>query len=223
MVFPIGRWNIVNQPNMSVISQLDLPKLENPLLRTIREQFEEAYFEQFGVRSGPGLYKNADWRRLEFAAHVIPSDCQSVLDVGVGPGAFLNYLALSGRFDRVTGIDKRRYSKFVELAPDLDYQIMDVGKMSFPDRCFDTVICMEVLEHLDSKTLEAGLSSLRRVTKKKLVMTVPFDEPLPLPSYHLQHFDEQRIRATFPDAEIFLLHRDDQRSTWPWAVLIEEF
>jgi len=41
--------------------------------------------------------------------------------VGAGPEAFLNYLALSGRFDRVTGIDKRRYSKFVELAPDLDY------------------------------------------------------------------------------------------------------
>jgi SAM-dependent methyltransferase len=213
----------VSQPNSRAISQLDLPRLENPLLRSIREQFEEAYFEQFGVRSGPGLYKSADWRRLEYAASLIPSDCQSVLDVGVGPGAFLNYLALSGRFDRVTGIDKRRYSKFVPLAPNLDYQIMDVGKASFADDSFDMVVCMEVLEHLDSKTLEAGLSSLRRVAKKRLVMTVPFDEPLPLPSYHLQHFDEQRIRATFPDAEIFLLYRDDKRSTWPWAVLIEEF
>jgi hypothetical protein len=54
-------------------------------------------------------------------------------------------------------------------------------------------------------------------------MTVPFDEPLPLPSYHLQHFGEQRIRATFPNAEILLVHRDNNRSTWPWAVLIEEF
>jgi len=82
---------------------------------------------------------------------------------------------------------------------------------------------MEVLEHLDSTTLEAGFSSLRRITRKKLVMTVPFDEPLPLPSYHLQHFDEHRIRATFPDAEISLVHRNDNRSTWPWAVLIEKF
>lgn len=209
--------------NMSAISRLDLPELETPLLRTIREQFEEAYLDQFGVRSGRGLYKSADWRRLEFATRLIPSDCKSVLDVGVGPGAFLNYLALSDRFERVTGIDKRRYSKFVELAPDLDYQIMDVGKISFPDDSFDMVFCMEVLEHLDSKTLEAGLASLRRVTRKKLVMTVPFDEPLPLPSYHLQHFDEQRIRATFPDAEIFLVHRSNKQSTWPWAVLIEEF
>lgn len=209
--------------NLSVISRLDLPKLETPLLLTIREQFEEAYFKQFGVRSGSGLYKNADWRRLELATRLIPSNCKSILDVGVGPGAFLNYLALSGRFDRVTGIDKRRYSKFVELAPDLDYQMMDIGNVSFPDNCFDTVFCMEVLEHLDSKTLEAALSSLRRITRKKLVMTVPFDEPLPLPSYHLQHFDEQRIRATFPDAEIFLVHRNKQQSTWPWTVLIEEF
>jgi SAM-dependent methyltransferase len=213
----------VNQLNLSTISQLDLPKLETPLLRTIREQFEEAYFKQFGVRSGRGLYKNADWRRLEFATRLIPSDCRSVLDVGVGPGAFLNYLALSGRFDRVTGIDKRRYTKFVELAPDLDYQLMDIKNMSFPDNCFDTVFCMEVLEHLDSKTLEAGLSSLRRITRKRLVMTVPFNEPLPLPSYHLQHFDEQRIRETFPNAEIVLVHRDSKQSTWPWAVLIEEF
>lgn len=209
--------------NLSEISQIGLPKVETPLLRTIREQFEEAYLKQFGARSGSGLYKNADWRRIEFATRLIPDDCTSVLDVGVGPGAFLNYLALSGRFDRVTGIDKRRYTKFVELAPNLDYQIMDIRNMSFPDNSFDTVFCMEVLEHLDSRTLEAGLSSLRRVTKKKLVMTVPFNEPLPLPSYHLQHFDEERIRATFPDAEILLVHRDKERSTWPWAVLIEEF
>ena len=213
----------MNKLKLSEIDQLDLPKLENPLLLTIRKQFEEAYFKQFGVRSGSGLYGNADWRRLEFARGLIPSDCKSVLDVGVGPGAFLNYLALSGDFDRVTGIDKRRYSKFVELASDLDYRIMDIGHASFPDKCFDIVFCMEVLEHLDSPTLEAGLSSLRRITRKKLVMTVPFDEPLPLPSYHLQHFDEQRIRETFPDAEIFLVHRNNKKSTWPWAVMIEDF
>lgn len=213
----------MDQLKLSEVSSLDLPKLETPLLRTIHEQFEEAYTKQFGFRSGSGLYKNTDWRRLEFATRLIPSDCKSILEIGVGPGAVLNYHALSGRFDRVTGIDKQRYSKFVELVPDLDYQMMDIGKMSFPDNCFDTVFCMEVLEHLDSTTLEAGLSSLRRITRKKLVMTVTFDEPLPLPSYHLQHFNEQRIRATFPDAEIFLVHRNNRQSTWPWTVLIEEF
>lgn len=211
------------QRNLSEISEVDLPTLETPLLLSIRQRFEETYFEQFGVRSGSGLYKNADWRRLEYATRLIPSDCKSVLDVGVGPGAFLNYLTLSGRFDRVTGIDKRRYSKFVALTSDLDYQIMDIGKASFPDNHFDMVFCMEVLEHLDSATLGAGLSSLRRIARKRLVMTVPCNEPLPLPTYHLQHFDEERIRATFPDAKIFLVHRNRERSTWPWAVLIEEF
>ncbi|MEX2123390.1 MAG: class I SAM-dependent methyltransferase [Woeseia sp.] len=213
----------MNELNLSGISEIDLPRLETPLLKTIRERFEDAYFKQLGVRSGSGLYKNADWRRLEFATRLIPSDCKSVLDVGVGPGAFLNYLALSGRFDRVTGIDKRRYSKFIELAPDLDYRIMDIGNTSFPDNCFDMVFCMEVLEHLESATLEAGLSALRRIAKKKLVMTVPFNEPLPLPMYHLQHFDEDRIRTTFPNAEILLVHRNKGRSTWPWALLVEEF
>ena len=42
----------MKQANLSEISQLDLPELESPLLRTIREQFEEAYLKQFGVRSG---------------------------------------------------------------------------------------------------------------------------------------------------------------------------
>lgn len=213
----------MSQLNLSEIRQLNLPRLETPLLHTIRKRFEEAYCNQFGVSSGKGLYKNADWRRIELATRLIPSDCRSVLDVGVGPGAFLNYLALCGHFDRVTGIDKRRYSRFVELTPDLDYRIMDIKKLPFPENSFDIVFCMEVLEHLDSTTFEAGLSSLRRIASKKLVMTVPFDEPLPLPSYHLQHFDEERIRATFPDAEIFLVHRNRKRSTWPWTVLIEEF
>jgi SAM-dependent methyltransferase len=213
----------VRQLNLNEMRQVDLPPLETPLLRSIRERFEEAYRKQLGVSSGKGLYKNADWRRIELATRLIPANCKSVLDVGVGPGAFLNYLTLCGRFDRVTGIDKRRYSKFVELTPDLDYRIMDIRKLSFPENSFDIVFCMEVLEHLDSKTLEMGLSALRRIAKRKLVMTVPFNEPLPLPSYHLQHFDEARIRATFPDADILLVHRDRKRSTWPWTVLVEEF
>ncbi|HNP35705.1 MAG TPA: class I SAM-dependent methyltransferase [Woeseiaceae bacterium] len=212
-----------NQVNSSGLREFALPVLTNPLLQSIREQFESAYLKQFGMRTGSGLYKNADWRRLEFATSLIPDNCKSVLDVGVGPGAFLNFLSMSGRFDRVTGIDKRRYSKFIELAPNLDYRIMNVGKTSFPDASFDLVICMEVLEHLDTATLTNALSELRRITCKKLIMTVPFNEPLPLPSYHLQQFDENRIRETFPSAEILLLHRNKEQSTWPWAVLVEEF
>lgn len=200
-----------------------LPELRDPLLQRIRQQYEAHYEQTFGRRAGKGLYRNHDWQRLEFALSLIPDDCRTVLDVGVGPGPFLNYLTLSGRFDTVTGIDKAQYSRFLQLTPELDYRIMSITETSFPDRSFDVVFCMEVLEHLDTASLAAALPELRRITKRRLVMSVPFDEPKPLPRYHLQHFDEQRLRAMFPDAEMVLLYRSRIRWTWPWAFVIEEF
>lgn len=200
-----------------------LPAIESPLLLSIRQQFEAHYLKEFGKRSGKGLYRDDDWRRLQFVETLIPDGARSILDVGVGPGAFLNYLTLSGRFERVTGVDKARYSRFLSLTPDLDYRIETIAATSFADGVFDVVFCMEVLEHLDDETLERALSELRRITAKRLVMTVPFEQPLPLPSYHLQRFDEQRLLTMFPDATILLLRRGRwYQSAWPWAIMIED-
>jgi SAM-dependent methyltransferase len=204
---------------MTSAQHVDLAPLSDPLLLSIRDGFERHYAEHFPGEK-QGLYNDADWRRLEFAAGLIPAGAQAVLEVGVGPGPFLNYLTMTRRHPTVVGIDIRRYSKFLQLAPALDFRIMNVQKLDFPDRHFDVTFCMEVLEHVPPDVMLRGLKELRRVTRSKLIMSVPFEEPLPLPSYHLQRFDMDRVGEVFPDAEMTLLHRP-RRKGWPWAIMVE--
>jgi 2-polyprenyl-3-methyl-5-hydroxy-6-metoxy-1,4-benzoquinol methylase len=95
---------------------------------------------------------------------------------------------------------------------------MNVTKMTFSDNEFDTVVCMEVLEHIDRDQFVNALKQLRRVTAKYLFMTVPFREPLPLQSYHKLRFDFNDLNMYFPDGKYYLLIR---RKGIPWMVIVE--
>jgi hypothetical protein len=66
--------------------------------------------------------------------------------------------------------------------------------------------------------MTGAIAELRRITRHRLLMTVPFEEPEPLPRHHVQRFDEARINALFPDAKVTLLTRG---SGVPWALLEE--
>jgi SAM-dependent methyltransferase len=200
---------------------VNLPTMSDPLMADIRAKFLATYEEKFGHSTGKGLYSNSDWRRLEFAVSRIPSHTKSILDIGAGPGALLNYLTISKRFERVTAIDKAPYTKFVGLI-DVDLQIMDVTSMSFEDNSFETVFCMEVLEHLTPAAFEKAVSELRRVAKHTLLMSVPFEEPEPIPAYHKQRFDETKLRNLFPAAKIERLSKG-KAAGCDWAVITETF
>jgi hypothetical protein len=199
--------------------EIDPAPISDLLLRFIRSEYERHYSEKYQGEM-KGLYREADWRRLEYATSLIPADTESVLEVGVGPGPLLNYLTMCRRYKKVVGIDIRRYSRFLPLSPNLDLRLMRVEKMDFETASFDMVFCMEVLEHVPVEVMLRGIYELRRVAGKRLVMSVPFEEPLPLPSYHLQRFERERLLDLFPDAEIRLVHRP-RRKGLPWALMIE--
>lgn len=198
-------------------SEIGIPKLKDEFLISIREKYQEHYKIHYGDDK-KGLYNQADWRRLQYASELIPENVESILDVGVGPGAFLNFLTMKKYCNQVVGVDIRKYSKFISLVDDLDFKEMSVDKLDFEDNSFDTVFCMEVLEHLPVEVMLNGIAELKRVTRHKLVMSVPFEEPLPLPSYHLQRFDIKRLELVFPGSDITLLHRPNKVG-WPWAFI----
>lgn len=182
---------------------------------SVREAFD--FYETGGA--GAGHYSADDWARLATAYSLVEGS--SVLDVGVGNGAFLHILAFSRRFSSVQGIDIRPHSKLIVPAG-VEFQTMNVSKLAFPDASFDTVMCMEVLEHLDDETFEAGLRELRRVAARRLVLTVPFEEPHPLwwhdkPGGHRQQFLRDRITRVFPKARA----RMQRRYGVNWIFLVE--
>ncbi len=100
---------------------------------------------------------------------------RSVLDAGCGEGETLARLD-AVLPDRVAGIDVReeciayarhRFPEGIELSQQSVYEL------AFPDREFDLVLCLEVLEHL--RQPHAALAELSRVSRSDLVVSVPHE------------------------------------------------
>jgi SAM-dependent methyltransferase len=185
------------------------------IVAAVKKQFERKYGRDRVARRFP-LY---EWRRLGVAL----DKCRgfgSVLDVGVGQGHFINALAGSGWFERIVGIDVRDYSFFHAFHENFERVIMDAEAMTFGDREFDVVVCMEVIEHQPDGKLETMIAELRRVAGRKLILSVPFCEPEPLPRYHRQRFGPERLQELFPTANFTILFKDPIVRV-PW-IMIEE-
>jgi 2-polyprenyl-3-methyl-5-hydroxy-6-metoxy-1,4-benzoquinol methylase len=181
---------------------------------------KQRYAEKLGEERKLGIYSPSDWARISYVLDQLPKQ-GSVLDVGVGAGQLINTIAGSGDFLSVEGIDIATHSNFLRMDAPFDVKKMSVAKMAFPDRSFDVVVCMEVLEHLAVADFEAAVRELRRVARKQIVVSVPFEEPEPIASYHKQRFDLAKIRAIFPKGRLSLLQKVNRKSC-PWALVVED-
>jgi SAM-dependent methyltransferase len=95
---------------------------------------------------------------------------RTILDFGCGTGGYATRLKRSG-FE-VTAVDQNR--DYVASAVRLGVTAQHVnGSLPFADRSFDTLIMIEVLEHLDDDVIERVLTDVRRVVRKNVLITVP--------------------------------------------------
>lgn len=95
-----------------------------------------------------------------------------ILEVGLGEGEVAERVRERFPSSAFTGIDLPDD----ELAAawrerGLPGAFADIAALPFPDRTFDLVLCIEVLEHVPDPA--AGLRELRRVAAADLVMSVP--------------------------------------------------
>lgn len=91
---------------------------------------------------------------------------QSILDVGCGNGCYTK--ALAGDHD-VRGVDMGTYDAWKER-PDLFCE-GDAASLPFANESFDTVLCLEALEHMPDP--RKVLLELKRVCRKNIILTVP--------------------------------------------------
>ena len=202
--------------------ELDITIVKDDLVRGIRDIYNEYNEKTFGTIKGEGFYTRHDWCRIDYVFSDLVQRGGSILDVGVGAGQLLHTYNKSGAFTKIAGADIVRHTRFYDPEDELRVYFMDVSQLLFADNSFDVVTCMEVLEHIPEASFIKALKQLRRVAKKQLIMTVPFNEPEPLPSFHLQRFDEEKIERYFPDAKKLIMYKY-KRAGVPWLVLQEFF
>lgn len=152
--------------------------------------------------SGTGIYSTYDWNRLKYIFELPLSG--DILDAGCGNGALLHLLLDKEEVNSITGIDIHRNSRLI-IPDGAHYQIDNVLNLSFSKAKFDTVICMEVLEHLEKKDLSKAIHNLRDTSKNLNIYTVPLNEPDPVwwhdkPGGHRQSFNEESIKTLFPNS-----------------------
>ncbi len=102
---------------------------------------------------------------------------QKVLDIACGDGLLLSALAEKGAVVSGVDISEEGVKKCKEKG--LDVSVVDIATESlpFPDQTFDTVIMLDVLEHLYAP--EDLLGEAVRVSKKYIIISVPNFNSLP--------------------------------------------
>ena len=93
-----------------------------------------------------------------------------IVDLGCGTGGYALMLQRAG-FE-VTGIDSN--AAHVAATASLGVPTREVdGPLPFADRSVDTLIMIEVLEHVPDEEIEPLLEEVRRVVRTNVLLTVP--------------------------------------------------
>lgn len=193
--------------------------LENIEVHPLALRARAPLVEKNGEMNHDKRFPLYEWQRISLAFGKIQPGARC-LEVGPGRGYLSNMLAWDKRFENQIALDIVELKNPKKFDPHIQYVQKSVTELDEPDNYYDTVICMEVLEHLEDRDFEKALHNIRRVCKTHLIISVPFLEPLPLPHYHKQQFDAARVQSTFPDGQLSLLMKTPTQKV-PW-LMIEE-
>lgn len=145
--------------------------------RTRRREVSEAQYYDNPALWKPERYTTRDQvARFAEVAGMIPTDAESVLDVGCGNGAFVRYVRDARRISCL-GLERSRAAiEIAKQAFDLEITEGDIAEIPFEDNSVDLVAALQVLEHLPYRVYGQALREMERVSRKYLLVDVPFRE-----------------------------------------------
>jgi ubiquinone/menaquinone biosynthesis C-methylase UbiE len=123
----------------------------------------------------------------------LPSEVQSVLEVGRGAGSLAIAMAKEGFFVSCVDVSNEALQQAKKRAEKLNINIAwkqgFAEALPFDDKSFDAITCCHTLEHV--RDLDVTVQELKRVARKRIVIVVPRQEyHLYSENYHTQFFTE---------------------------------
>lgn len=107
---------------------------------------------------------------------------KTILDLGCGQGYPMQILKMINKNIQATGVDL--FETYLKEARRLNIyekvKVCDVNKLPFKEKSFDTVICLQVIEHLSKKNGIRLIKKMENIAKFQVIITTPlgfFDHP----------------------------------------------
>lgn len=174
------------------------------------------YVARFGEEAVARRMPAANWSRADICQCTVEPG-SALLDVGSGLGEFVNLVARRGRHGLVTSVDRKDYDLWMDDTGTLQRIHRDLFELD--DSCArEVVTCFEVIEHLPPERIAEAVALLRRLARRKLYVSVPFMEGLPLYKGHFTRFDHTNLGALFPDAHFTVFGRSDKDEVHAWIL-----
>ena len=97
---------------------------------------------------------------------ITEGDYSRVLDIGCGSSRIITH------FNNAVGIDidKNKIEYMKKINKNIEFEVMDCCNMEFGDKSFDTIICTEVIEHLEKP--EKLLSEISRIVRNNGIVLI---------------------------------------------------
>jgi 2-polyprenyl-3-methyl-5-hydroxy-6-metoxy-1,4-benzoquinol methylase len=123
----------------------------------------------------------------------LPSEVQSVLEVGCGAGSLAIAMAQAGFAVTCADVSsealKQAETRAIELNINIVWKQGFAEALPFADKSFDAITCCHTLEHV--RDVDVTVRELKRVARKRIVIVVPRQEyHLYAENYHTQFFTE---------------------------------
>lgn len=139
------------------------------------ESFEKEYYEADHFWEGQAIQDENNIKRFRLTESMVPATAKSLADIGCGNGIFLSLMQERRPSVELLGVDRSEKAlSFVKC----NKVIGDVSSIPVPDKSYDCITCLEVIEHLPVTVFENALQELTRVSKEYVLISVPFSEIL---------------------------------------------
>jgi ubiquinone/menaquinone biosynthesis C-methylase UbiE len=137
--------------------------------------FEKKYYEAGAFWKEGILSTGVNKIRFDETINLIPDDVKTLADIGCGNGVLAAHMEEKKLSIKVMGIDRSEEAlKYVKT----DKAIGDVTAIPLGDKEYDCVTCLQVLEHIPVNNYSTALFELSRISKKYIIIGVPFQEDL---------------------------------------------